>query len=114
MLIIGLVCVCAAVAAAAFGLRSVSRPDTLAAAGVPARALAPIQGAAAVLLGSGGAVALAAPNRALVIVIMCVVGAVCTVAAGSWRAARYALRGRRVLDCAGNCSGCPQLDRANR
>ncbi len=94
MLIAGVLCVCVAVAAAALGLWSMSRPATGDIAAALMRAVAPPQLAAAVMLGSGGAVALGAPQRAAVVVIMCVVGAISTLAAGSWQAARYALNGQ--------------------
>jgi hypothetical protein len=111
MLIAGVLCVCAAVAAAALGLRSLSRLVTGDGAAALMRAVAPPQLAAAVMLGSGGAVALGAPHRAPVVVIMCVVGAVGTLAAGSWHAARYALNGQAAqVNCAGNCAGCAVLD----
>ena len=57
------------------------------------RSVAPPQLAAAVMLAAGGAVALAAPTgTALTVVCVCIVGAIGTVAAGSWQTARYALR----------------------
>lgn len=115
MLIVGVLCVCAAVASATFGLWSISRPPT----GDPAqlcprfaggplrRAQAPTQLAAAVILASGGAVALAAPSTAVVVVVTCIAGALGTVAAGSWQSARYAVRLEAArADCAGNCVMC--------
>ena len=57
------------------------------------RAMAPTQLAAAIMLAAGGVVALAAsPHTALVVVIVCVAGALGTLAAGSWQSARFALR----------------------
>ncbi|HZE17822.1 MAG TPA: hypothetical protein VE197_20160 [Mycobacterium sp.] len=68
------------------------------------RAQAPTQLAAAVMLASGGALALTAPRTAVAVVIMCIVG---TVAAGSWQSARYAVRRQAApVDCAGNCAVC--------
>lgn len=111
MLIAGVLCVCVAVTAAALGLWSISRPATGDVAAALMRAVAPPQLAAAVMLASGGAVALAAPHRAPVVVIMCVIGAVSTLAAGSWQAARYVLACQAAqVNCAGNCAGCAVLD----
>ena len=57
------------------------------------RAMAPTQLAAAVMLAAGGVVALAAsPQTALVVLIVCVAGALGTLATGSWQSARFALR----------------------
>lgn len=115
MLIAGVLCLCAAVASTTFGLWSICRSPT----GGPAqlsprfaggplrRAQAPTQLAAAVMLASGGAVALAAPRTAVVVVVTCIAGAVGTVAAGSWQSARYAVRVEAArADCAGNCAMC--------
>lgn len=111
MLIAGVLCVCVAVAAAALGLWSVSRPATGDIAAALMRAVAPPQLAAAVMLACGGAVALGAPHRAPAVVTLCVVGAVSTMAAGSWQAARYALNGQAAqVNCEGNCAGCAVLD----
>src|SRR5271156_407945 len=88
-------CVGAATVMALLGLRSLPRPaDTT---GLVMRSVAPPQLAAAVMLAAGGTVALAAPQDATLRVVGvclggCIVGAVGTVAAGSWQAARYALR----------------------
>src|SRR6201995_2482951 len=97
MLIAGILCVCAAVVMAARGLWSLSRsvaPDT--AQGVM-RTGAPPPLAAAGMLAGGGAVAIAAPRDTALPVVgvcvgVCIVGAVGTVAVGSWQSARYALR----------------------
>jgi hypothetical protein len=112
MLIAGVLCVCAAVVLAARGLWSLSRsvaPDT---ARVVMRTVAPPQLAAAVMLAAGGAMALAAPrDTALPVVGMClgvcIVGAVGTVAVGSWQSARYALRRKAATaGCGGGCATC--------
>jgi hypothetical protein len=71
------------------------------------RAQAPTQLAAGIMLASGGAVALVAPHTAVLIVVICVAGAIGTVAAGSWQSARYILRREGVpLQCGGSCAGC--------
>jgi hypothetical protein len=112
MLIAGVLCVCAAVVMAAHGLRSLSRPVSTDTTRVVMRTVAPPQLAAAVMLAAAGAVALAAPRGAAlplvgVCVGVCVVGALGTVAVGSWQSARYALR-REVAatSCSGGCATC--------
>jgi hypothetical protein len=112
MLIAGVLCVCAAVVMAARGLWSLSRsvvPDT---APVVMRSIAPPQLAAAVMLAAGGVVALAAPRDTALTLIgvcvgICIVGAVGTVAVGSWQSARYALRREAATaGCGRACATC--------
>jgi hypothetical protein len=107
MLIAGVVCVCAAGVLATLGLWSLARPVTNTAERVM-RAVAPPQLAAAVMLAAGGAVALAAPpGSALTVVCVCIVGAVGTVAAGSWQIARYSLLHQEApAPCGGVCAAC--------
>ncbi|ORV18648.1 hypothetical protein [Mycobacterium celatum] len=102
MLIAGILCLGAAIACAVLGLRSLSRP------GVVLRSVAPTQLAAAVILAAGGAVALAGPRPAAVVLVgVCVLGALGTVAAGSWQSARYALRREATpAGCGGGCAAC--------
>jgi hypothetical protein len=118
MLIAGVLCVCAAAVAAGFGTWSLSqnqameRTASTATTALGLRAMAPTQLAAAVMLAAGGVVALvASPHTALVLVIVCVCGALGTLAAGSWQIARFALRGGGAqvsyqAECKGNCVGC--------
>ena len=106
MLIAAVLCLCAAAATAAVGGWLLTRPH----AGDPVRqllrAVAPTQLAAAAMLASGGAVALSArPETGLLVVIVCVVGAVSTVAAGCWQAAKVAAR-QEVAGCDGGCASC--------
>jgi hypothetical protein len=113
MLIAGVLSVCAAVASAAFGTWSLSQSQTVDTTQVAVRAMAPTQLAAAVMLTAGGVVALtAAPHTALVVLIVCVAGAVGTLAAGSWQSARFALRREassfKPASCVGNCAVCTQ------
>jgi hypothetical protein len=110
MLIAGVLCVCAAAASAGFGTWSLSHSQTVDTAQLALRALAPTQLAAAVMLAAGGVVALAAsPHTALVVLIVCVAGALGTLAAGSWQSARFALRREAApASCAGNCVLCTQ------
>jgi hypothetical protein len=115
MLIAGVLCVCAAVVSAGFGTWSLSHgpvPSPVDTTALALRAVAPTQLAAAIMLAAGGLVALvASPNTALVVLIVCVAGALGTLAAGSWQSARFALRREaagsdRQDDCEGDCAGC--------
>jgi hypothetical protein len=108
MLIAGVLCLCAAVVSAAFGLWTLARPRGADLNQQVLRAVAPTQLAAAVMLSAGGAVALASPSHiGLPVVIVCVLGAVGTVAAGSWQGARFAVRQEpAAADCAGSCAAC--------
>lgn len=109
MFIAGVLCICLAVAAATFGLWSLSRGRAAEPGELARRAMAPAQLAAAVMLAAGGVVALAAP-AAMVILIVAMAGALGTLAVGSWQSARYALRreAARVAatDCGGSCASC--------
>jgi hypothetical protein len=110
MLIAGVVCLCAAVASAGFGTWSLSNNQTANGTQLALRAMAPPQLAAAVMFAAGGVVALAAsPDTALVVLIICVAGALGTLATGSWQSARFALRAEAAApDCAGSCAVCTQ------
>jgi hypothetical protein len=107
MLITGVLCLCAAAVSAAFGLWTLARPR---AGGLNQQillAVAPTQLAAAVMLVAGGVVALARPpHTGLLVVIVCILGAVGTVAAGSWQGARFAARQEAPAECAGSCAAC--------
>jgi hypothetical protein len=111
MLIAGVVCMCAAVASAGFGTWSLSHSQTADTTQLALRAMAPTQLAAAVMLAAGGVVAMAAsPHAALVVLIVCVAGALGTLATGSWQSARFALRQEVAAapGCGGTCSVCTQ------
>ncbi|CQD07216.1 transmembrane protein [Mycobacterium europaeum] len=110
MLIAGVLCMCAAVASAGFGTWSLAHPQNGEPTALALRSMAPAQLAAAIMLAAGGVVALAAPpHTALVVLIVCVAGAIGTVAAGSWQSARFALREESAAPvCAGTCAGCTQ------
>jgi len=110
MLIAGVLCMCAAVASAGFGIWSLSQGHTADTVQRALRAMAPTQLAAAVMLTAGGLVALAAsPHTALVVLIVCVAGALGTLAAGSWQSARFALNQAATAPaCGGACAGCTQ------
>lgn len=117
MLIAGVLCVCAALAVAASGLWTLIRPRSDDPSHLAMRAMAPAQLGAAAMFAVGGAVALAGPRHgAGVVVLVCAVGAVGTLAAGSWQSARYIARhdterqdtdrGKAAADCAGSCATC--------
>jgi hypothetical protein len=111
MVIAGVLCVCAAVLSAGFGTWSLSHAPSVDTTRAAVRAMAPTQLAAAVMLTAGGVVALAAsPHTALVLVIVCVAGALGTLAAGSLQSARFALRREassiKPATCAANCAVC--------
>ena len=101
---------CAAVASAGFGTWSLSHNQTVDTTQLALRAMAPTQLAAALMLTVGGIVALAAsPHTALVVLIVCVAGALGTLATGSWQSARFALRQEAAAPgCAGSCAVCTQ------
>lgn len=109
MLIAGVLCICAAVASAGFGTWSLAHNRNYGATALALRHGAH-QLAAAVMLAAGGTVALAAvPHTALVVLIVCVAGALGTLAAGSWQSARFAVRQQSTAPaCAGSCTGCTQ------
>lgn len=111
MLIAGVVCVCAAIASAAFGIWSLSHTPTTDATQLALRSMAPTQFAAAVMLGAGGVVALAAsPHTAVVVLIVCILGALGTLATGSLQSAKYALSRQTApaepAGCASSCGAC--------
>ena len=102
MLIAAVLCLCAAVATAAVGLWLLTRPHSGDYVRLVLRAVAPTQLAAAVMLAAGGVVALSTrPETGLLVVIVCVVGAVSTVAAGCWQSAKAVARGQAGSAAAG-------------
>ena len=110
MLIAAVLCLCAAAATAALGLWLLSRPHFGDPVRQVLRAVAPTQLAAAAMLAAGGMVALSTPSHtAFVVVVVCVLGAVGTVAAGCWQAAKGAAQQQAVGaqgDCGGACATC--------
>ena len=110
MLIAAVLCLCAAVATGALGVWLLSRPTSADYVRQVLRGVAPIQLAAAVMLAAGGAVALSAkPQTGLVVVIVCVLGAISTVAAGCWQSAKAVTRaqaGQAVGGCGRACATC--------
>jgi len=115
MLVAAVLCLCAAVVTAAQGVWSLTRPPSAHYVRQVLRGVAPIQLAAAVMLAAGAAVALAAsPPTSVVVLIMSVVGAIGTVAAGCWQSAKSVLRKEQLnrpvagasADCGGGCANC--------
>lgn len=110
MLIAAVLCLCAAVATAAAGVWLLTRPHSGDFVRQLLRGVAPTQLAAAVMLAAGGGVALSArPEMGLVVVIVCVAGAVGTVAAGCWQSAKVvaasAAQSSRSAQSVGGCGG---------
>jgi hypothetical protein len=107
MLIAAVLCLCAAIATAGLGLWLLSRPVAADPVRQILRAVAPTQLAAAVMLTAGGVVALSArPQTGLVVVVVCVIGAVCTIAAGCWQSAKVVARREAAATCGGACATC--------
>jgi hypothetical protein len=108
MLIAAVLCLCAALATAAVGLWSTARSRSADPVQQVLRAVVPTQLAAATMLGAGGVVALVAPHQTgLLALIVCIVGAVGTVAAGCYQSAAAVARTEAVdTGCAGSCASC--------
>lgn len=114
MLIAAVLCLCAAVATAGLGVWLLTRPRSGDFARQVLRGVAPTQLAAAVMLAAGGAVALSSrPQTGLLVVVVCVIGAISTVAAGCWQSAKVAAAAAansvgaraQAAQAAGGCGG---------
>ena len=107
MLFAAVGCLCAA-ATAALGGWTLTRPVSGDLVRQVLRAVAPTQLAAAVMLAVAGVVALSSqPETGLLVVIVCVVGAIATVAAGCWQSAKFvAARAGGPSGCGGASVGC--------
>ena len=111
MLVAAILCLCAAVATAASGIWSLRRRPSDDFVQQVLRALAPTQLAAAAMLAVGGAVALAARESdqsqlAAVILGVCVLGAIGTVAAGCWQNAKVVTLQNARQAAAKSTGGC--------
>jgi hypothetical protein len=105
MLIAAVLCLCAAAATAGVGLWLLTRPSATDPVRQVLRAVAPTQLAAAVMLTAGGVVALSArPQTGFVVMVVCVIGAVSTVAAGCWQST--GARREAPVGCGGACATC--------
>ncbi|OBK77413.1 hypothetical protein [Mycobacterium sp. 1274761.0] len=99
-------CLCAALATAALGGWTLSRPCSADMVAQVLRAVAPTQLAAAAMLAVAGVVALSTqPDTGVVVLIVCVIGAVTTVAAGCWQSAKF-VAAREGAACGSAASGC--------
>jgi hypothetical protein len=108
MLFAAVGCLFAAAATAALGVWTLSRPRTGDFVRQVLRAVAPTQLAAAAMLTVAGVVALSSqPETGLVVVIVCIAGAVATVAAGCWQSAKFvaARAGAAACGAAAACAG---------
>ena len=116
MLFAAVGCFCAAAASAALGGWTLSRPRSSDIVRLVLRAVAPTQLAAAAMLTVAGVVALSAqPETGAVVVVVCIVGAIATVAAGCWQSAKFvaasaatpSVCGSGPTDCgSGACATC--------
>ena len=112
MVVGAVVCLVLAVLVGGSGVWTLSRPPAGDLTGQVLRAVAPTQVAAAVMLAAGGISALAAPPRiGLIGLIAAAVGAIGTIAAGSWQGARYAARREGTGGCGSvdGCGGCAKV-----
>jgi hypothetical protein len=104
MFVVAVLCWCAAVALTGFGVWLLARPRSADPAQLVLRGVAPTQLAAAAMLASGGTAALSShPDTALVVVVVCVIGAVGTVAAGCWQAAKVLAARQSSAEAVGSC-----------
>lgn len=109
MLIAAVLTLCASVATAALGVWSLTRAASDNPTRQVLRTVAPTQLAAAVMLAAGGVAVLVAPTSVgLLMLVMCVLGAVGTVAAGCYQTAKMVARRQAATapSCAGACASC--------
>ena len=107
MLFAAVGCLCAAAATAALGGWTLSRPRSADVIRQMLRAVAPTQLAAAAMLTVAGVVALSShPETGLVVVIVCVGGAIATVAAGCWQSAKFVAASAGAAPTCGGASVC--------
>ena len=112
MLIMGVLCLVAALVSLVFGVRTLARPLTGDPEQLVLRAVAPAQIAVGVILAVGGTLVLAGPRSvALLALIISITGALGILAAGAWQGARYAAQQAEVAGEAGGCgAGCGCAD----
>lgn len=114
MLVAAVLCLVVAVATAGAAVWSLKQPFADDPVRQVLRAVAPTQFAAAAMLAAGGAAALAAPTMAMLLLPVCVIGAIGTVAAGCWQGAKVVARKEAAQaaardaggGCAGSCASC--------
>ncbi|MGE2835498.1 hypothetical protein [Mycobacterium sp. SMC-4] len=110
MLVAAVLCLCGAAVAAASGVWSLTRRPTDDYVHQVLRAVAPTQLAAAVMLAAGAVASLSitAP-MSTVILAMCVIGALGTVGAGCWQAAKSVAARNAAqppAECGTACASC--------
>ncbi|GAA2547008.1 hypothetical protein [Mycolicibacterium diernhoferi] len=115
MLIAAVLCLCVAAATAGAAAWSLNRPYAADPVRQVLRAVAPTQFAAAAMLAAGGIVGLVAPAQmGLLVLVVCVIGAIGTVGAGCWQSAKLVALKEAEQDarreagggCAGSCGSC--------
>jgi hypothetical protein len=107
MVAAAVVCLCVAAATAALGVWSLRRRPTSDYVQSVVRGVAPTQLAAAVMLAAGAVVALASPGPAAGVVLgVCVIGGLATVAAGCWQSAKAVSRRNAAQAAAAGSGGC--------
>ncbi|MGE0216453.1 hypothetical protein [Mycolicibacterium sp.] len=112
MFVAAVLCLVAAVVTAALGAWSLTRPPSMDYVREVWRGVAPTQLAAAVMLAAGGVVALSAqPQVATVVLVVCIAGALGTVATGCWQSAKAVARSQQrpqeePAGCGGACASC--------
>lgn len=114
MVVGAVVCLCLAALIAGSGLWTLRRGSPADLTGQVLRLVVPTQLAAALTLAAAGVVALAVPGRVGAVgLAIGVLGALGTVATGSWQGARYAARRESVTACQadGGCGNCEKACR---
>ena len=107
MLFAAVGCLSAAAATAALGGWTLTRPRSADVIRQVLRAVAPTQLAAAAMLTVAGVVALSSqPGTGLIVVIVCVGGAIATVAAGCWQSAKFVAASAGAGSACGGASVC--------
>jgi hypothetical protein len=107
MVVGAVICLCLAALIGGTGLWTLRRPAPVDLTGVVMRAVAPTQLAAGVMFAAAGVVALTAPHRiGLIALIVGIIGAVATLAVGSWQGARYVERRQAGAGGCGSAEGC--------
>lgn len=105
MLLAAVGCLAAALATAALGGWTLTRPRSADVVRQVLRAVAPTQLAAAAMLAVAGVVALSQPEVGTVVVIVCVLGAIATVAAGCWQSAKFVVAQAAAGPACGTVAG---------
>jgi len=114
MIVGAVVSLCLATLIGFSGLWTLARRPGVDVTGQVLRSVAPTQLAAAVMLTAGAVSTLAAPARiGWAGLVIGGLGALGTIAAGSWQGARFAAQRRGQVDCGSGdaCAGCTRLCR---